>query len=252
MQLTATERIRLLIHIVRELRVSHGITVDILKVADRPIRHKIRPKSRLRFLEEIYDIREAEERLLSKQTGNVFGKVIVIFEANFFPTDKRTFKQISYPDAFDKVKRASRASAPTRCTDINQNSTQFMGAFVSDWAYPPDLNASLTSFTYYSTSQHAHQGENCQDHRQSLSHSGQPAIPFQAKSSQWEPSLLETSSFMASTDYTSQFPYWYEGANALTQGEQYKIAHHVSASGPPVYTMAGISQLTQSNGIYQS
>ena len=71
MQLTAIERIRLLIHIVRELHTSHGITVETLKVADRPIRDQIRPKSRLRFLEEIYDIRRAEERLLSRQTGNV-------------------------------------------------------------------------------------------------------------------------------------------------------------------------------------
>ena len=71
MQLTAIERIRLLIHIVRELHTSHGITVETLKVADRPIRDQIRPKSRLRFLEEIYDIRRAEERLLGRQTGNV-------------------------------------------------------------------------------------------------------------------------------------------------------------------------------------
>lgn len=71
MQLTAIERIRLLIHIVRELHTSHGITVETLKIADRPIRDQIRPKSRLRFLEEIYDIRGAEERLLSRQTGNV-------------------------------------------------------------------------------------------------------------------------------------------------------------------------------------
>lgn len=71
MQLIAIERIRLLIHIVRELHTSHGITVETLKVADRPIRDQIRPKSRLRFLEEIYDIRGAEERLLSRQTGNV-------------------------------------------------------------------------------------------------------------------------------------------------------------------------------------
>lgn len=66
MQLTVIERIRLLIHIVRELYTSHGITVETLKLADRPIRDQIRPKGRLQFLEEIYDIRGTEEQLLSR------------------------------------------------------------------------------------------------------------------------------------------------------------------------------------------
>ncbi|KAJ5364989.1 uncharacterized protein N7496_010702 [Penicillium cataractarum] len=44
--LPKVERIRLLVHILRELRTSHGITVRKLKEADRAIRDLIRPKGR--------------------------------------------------------------------------------------------------------------------------------------------------------------------------------------------------------------
>jgi hypothetical protein len=238
---------------VRDLRASHGITVDILKAADRPIRDQIRPRSRLRFLEEIYNIREAEERLLSRQTGNALFSVIVIHEANFFHTDKQPVKQTSCQDVLNKLKRAS-TSGLSGCTDIDQNSTKSMGAFVSDWAHVSDENASLTSFTHYGTLPHltTRQGENRQDHRKSLSYPDQPAVPFQVTPSQWELGPLEASSCMGVTDYPCQSPYWSEGANALTQREQYKAAHYVPASGPLAYTMAGTGRLPQSNGMYWS
>lgn len=226
MQLTAIERIRLLIHIVRELHTSHGITVETLKVADRPIRDQIRPKSRLRFLEEIYDIRRAEERLLSRQTGNVL-LTLFIGEANIFHKDRQPVKQPSYPDVFLKTKAASRAIGPTGCTENDRNSTQSKGTLVSDWVYDPDFNVSFSSFTYCGPLQHvtSRQDENCQDYVRLLTNSGQPAIPFHVQQSEWEP-------FTGSPDYTSQFPYWYEGANALAQGERYNTAHPVLASRP--------------------
>lgn len=232
MQLTVTERIRLLIHIVRELRVSHGITVDILKMADQPIRDQIRPNSRLRFLEEIYDIREAEEHMLSRQTSNAIANVIVILDANIFHPDRQMVQQASNPDVFDIANRASRATGPTGCTDNDRDITRSTSAFVSGGPYAPSFNTSLTSFTYCGTAQHvpSRQCENYQDHEQPWFHSGQPAVPFHVQHSQWKPSLSETSSFTGSAVYTSSFPNWYECAIALPQEERYRTSHLISGS----------------------
>ncbi|KAL4908434.1 hypothetical protein BDW74DRAFT_175116 [Aspergillus multicolor] len=58
------ERIRLLIHILCELRVSHGISVEKLREADQAIRRQIAPPERLQILDEIYRVRGEEERYL--------------------------------------------------------------------------------------------------------------------------------------------------------------------------------------------
>ncbi|KAL4878761.1 hypothetical protein BJY04DRAFT_107296 [Aspergillus karnatakaensis] len=59
------DRIRLLVHILCELRESHGMSVERLRDADDPIRRQISPKKHLQILNEIYRVREEEERYLA-------------------------------------------------------------------------------------------------------------------------------------------------------------------------------------------
>lgn len=63
------ERIRLLVHILCELRESHSICVDNLKEADQSIRRQIAPIERLQVLDEIYRVRGEEERYLNGNSG---------------------------------------------------------------------------------------------------------------------------------------------------------------------------------------
>ncbi|KAL4963128.1 DUF2841 domain-containing protein [Aspergillus stella-maris] len=58
------DRIRLLVHILCELRGSHAIDVEKLKEADQSIRRQIAPVERLQVLDEIYRVRGEEERYL--------------------------------------------------------------------------------------------------------------------------------------------------------------------------------------------
>ncbi|KAL2812467.1 hypothetical protein BJX63DRAFT_241780 [Aspergillus granulosus] len=57
-------RIRLLVHILCELRESHAICVEKLKEADQSIRRQISPE-RLQVLDEIYHVRGEEENYLN-------------------------------------------------------------------------------------------------------------------------------------------------------------------------------------------
>ncbi|GFF77777.1 uncharacterized protein YDR124W [Aspergillus udagawae] len=62
--LPKAERVRLLVHILCELRDSRGITVAKLREADQSIRRQISPPDRLGVLDEIYRVREVEESYL--------------------------------------------------------------------------------------------------------------------------------------------------------------------------------------------
>ncbi|KAJ5449483.1 uncharacterized protein N7458_005932 [Penicillium daleae] len=64
----STQRIRLLVHILRELRFSHGISVSKLKEASQLICHQITPE-RLQILDEIYEVRREEENFLDGISG---------------------------------------------------------------------------------------------------------------------------------------------------------------------------------------
>ena len=65
----ATERVRLLIHILCELRASHDIIADKLKEAGQDVRRQISPAERLEVLDEIYYVRQMEEHYLSGDIG---------------------------------------------------------------------------------------------------------------------------------------------------------------------------------------
>ncbi|CBF81911.1 hypothetical protein AN5437.2 [Aspergillus nidulans FGSC A4] len=64
------ERIRLLIHILCELRESHAICVEKLREADQAIRRQISPVERLQVLDEIYRVRGEEERYLDGRSDS--------------------------------------------------------------------------------------------------------------------------------------------------------------------------------------
>ncbi|PKY06680.1 hypothetical protein P168DRAFT_117143 [Aspergillus campestris IBT 28561] len=73
--LLKAERIRLLVHILCELRGSHNITVEKLREADQSIRRQILPAERLQVLDEIYHVREEEERYLDGRAGMSFPQI---------------------------------------------------------------------------------------------------------------------------------------------------------------------------------
>ncbi|KAJ6107017.1 hypothetical protein N7512_010534 [Penicillium capsulatum] len=72
--LPKAERIRLLVHLLCELRTSHGITARRLKDADQPIRRQISPPERVQILDEMYEVRAKEESFLQEPTD---GKALV-------------------------------------------------------------------------------------------------------------------------------------------------------------------------------
>ncbi|KAJ5379742.1 uncharacterized protein N7496_002170 [Penicillium cataractarum] len=99
--LPKAERIRLLVHILCELRTSHGVTARRLKEADQPIRRQISPTERLQILDEVYRVREEEEKF---QEGVTDGKALVsISRANLPDAVEATLSQGS----------RSRRSSPT-------------------------------------------------------------------------------------------------------------------------------------------
>ncbi|KAJ5100831.1 hypothetical protein N7456_006883 [Penicillium angulare] len=69
--LPKSERIALLIHILCELRTSHGITARKLRNAGRLVQHQIAPTERLQLLDELYRVREEEEKFLDAAIGRL-------------------------------------------------------------------------------------------------------------------------------------------------------------------------------------
>ncbi|KAJ5791972.1 uncharacterized protein N7503_007950 [Penicillium pulvis] len=69
--LPKAERIRLLVYILCEMRTSYGITAHKLKAAEQHIRKQILPIERLRLLDEVYRVREAEEKFQDGFIGNI-------------------------------------------------------------------------------------------------------------------------------------------------------------------------------------
>lgn len=74
-----SERIALLIHILCELRTSHGITAQKLKEAGQPIQQHISPIERLKLLDELYYVREKEENFLDAVTGRFFAVICKVW-----------------------------------------------------------------------------------------------------------------------------------------------------------------------------
>ncbi|KAJ6014870.1 hypothetical protein N7540_009461 [Penicillium herquei] len=99
--LPKAERIRLLVHLLCELRTSHGITARRLKEADQPIRRQITPSERLQIMDEFYEVREEEEKY---EDGKTDGKTLI------------SISRANLPDPVEKPssqKSNSRRSTPT-------------------------------------------------------------------------------------------------------------------------------------------
>lgn len=64
-----TDRLKLLVHILCELKDTHGVTADKLREAGQDVRRQITPGHRLQVLDEIYFVREMEERYLDGDLG---------------------------------------------------------------------------------------------------------------------------------------------------------------------------------------
>lgn len=58
------DRLRLLVHILCEMKDTHGVTADKLREAGQDVRRQISPPNRLQVLDEIYFVRQMEERFL--------------------------------------------------------------------------------------------------------------------------------------------------------------------------------------------
>ncbi|KAJ5815027.1 hypothetical protein N7474_006804 [Penicillium riverlandense] len=109
--LPKVERIRLLVYILRELRTSYGISAAKLREADQPIRHQISPPERLRILNEIYLVREAEENFLEGKTDGQ--SMVRISRANLPETEGDT----------PSPKGRSGNSSPTEMATIRDPNT---------------------------------------------------------------------------------------------------------------------------------
>ncbi|XRM37559.1 hypothetical protein ABZX51_001025 [Aspergillus tubingensis] len=72
--LQKAERIRLLVHILCELKESRGITAEKLKDAGQDVRRQIQPESRLQVLDEIYYVRYMEELYME---GKISGDTMI-------------------------------------------------------------------------------------------------------------------------------------------------------------------------------
>ncbi|KAL2010791.1 hypothetical protein VTN00DRAFT_3509 [Thermoascus crustaceus] len=96
------ERVRLLIHILRGLGKSRGVTVDQLEDAGRSIRRRIKPVERLEILSEIYRVRRVEEQY---ENGKIDGsaEVYVVDRASKLYNDEEPRSSTSTPARFDTV-----------------------------------------------------------------------------------------------------------------------------------------------------
>ncbi|RHZ65309.1 DUF2841 domain-containing protein [Aspergillus thermomutatus] len=76
------ERIRLLMHILCELRESHAITAQKLREAGQDVHRQIGPPVRRFILDEIYEVREIEELYLS---GKISGDTVIYVSSKHLP-----------------------------------------------------------------------------------------------------------------------------------------------------------------------
>jgi len=68
--------VRLLVYLLCELRTTYGITARRLREADQPIRRQITPVERLQMMDELYEVREEEEKFLDGTTGKLFAPYV--------------------------------------------------------------------------------------------------------------------------------------------------------------------------------
>ncbi|RAQ70069.1 hypothetical protein COH20_008194 [Aspergillus flavus] len=128
--LLKAERIRLLVHILCELRSSHAICVEKLREADQSIRRQILPSERLQVLDEIYSVREEEEAFLDGRTD---GQAVVCVS------------RVNLPDMAEAQAMGSPGS--TMKTDLNPVYRKEVPDMESHTSVFPSTGSSPTSDT---------------------------------------------------------------------------------------------------------
>ncbi|KAJ6000993.1 hypothetical protein N7481_001402 [Penicillium waksmanii] len=82
--LLKSDRIRLLVHILCDLKDTHGVTVDKLRRASLDLRRYITPAIRLQVLDEIYFVRQMEEQFLN---GEIDANFLLQMTQTLLPVD---------------------------------------------------------------------------------------------------------------------------------------------------------------------
>ncbi|OQD72632.1 hypothetical protein PENDEC_c020G04837 [Penicillium decumbens] len=121
------ERIRLLVHILCELRISNGVTARRLKEAEQSIRRQISPAERLQLLDELYEVREAEEKFLDGATDGT--NTVSILRANLpdtveAPVGQGERSRKSTPTEEDASRQPNKETASIRCGPLRSSNIQ--------------------------------------------------------------------------------------------------------------------------------
>ncbi|KAJ5668440.1 uncharacterized protein N7477_007010 [Penicillium maclennaniae] len=108
------DRLRLLVHILCEMKDSHGVTADKLREAGQDVRRQISPPNRLQVLDEIYFVRSMEERFIN---GEIDGNTLI------------QVTQTHLPDVvYREEELSSRVhAAPTFSLDDEDDNDHFSG-----------------------------------------------------------------------------------------------------------------------------
>ncbi|PYH90883.1 hypothetical protein BO71DRAFT_401834 [Aspergillus ellipticus CBS 707.79] len=123
--LQKSERIRLLVHILCELKESRGITAEKLKDAGQDVRRQIQPEGRLHILDEIYYVRYMEELFLE---GKISGDTIIhvshvhLDEEFLFPELRDQTTANANPRELSLPIITSKPDAPKPTDDADKNS----------------------------------------------------------------------------------------------------------------------------------
>ncbi|CAG8018768.1 unnamed protein product [Penicillium salamii] len=99
--LLKAERIALLLHILCDLRCSHGVTSQKLKDAEQSVRSHIIPVERLELLDELYRVRGEEEKLLM---GLLEKDAAVLISRINLPASNKIPSKQTQPDSWVSLK----------------------------------------------------------------------------------------------------------------------------------------------------
>lgn len=161
-------RVKLLVHILCELKDSHGITAEKLREAGQDVRRQINPPIKAEVLDEIYFVRQMEEQYID-------GKI-----------DENTLIQISHTSLpVDDCEKPGDKPSPSQMTPVstqdlnleNHQPTNSQNLFVdgTNQTYPPQQQgAPLSPATSDSSGPHSPTNTNSNVYPISMSRPGMP------------------------------------------------------------------------------
>ncbi|KAJ5766550.1 uncharacterized protein N7511_004166 [Penicillium nucicola] len=107
--LLKNDRLRLLVHILCELKDSHGVTAEKLRDAGQDVRRQITPANKLQVLDEIYFVRKMEEQFLD---GEIDASTLIQITHTHLP-------EAIYHDTDETLSRTK--PAPVSSSAMNQD-----------------------------------------------------------------------------------------------------------------------------------